>query len=69
MRISARNQLSGTITSVTKGTTTAHVTLELPGGQVVTAALTNDSVDGLHLAVGKPAVAVIKSGDVTIAVD
>ncbi|MGY2052009.1 TOBE domain-containing protein [Methylobacterium sp. JK268] len=69
MKISARNRLSGTIKSVTKGSTTAHVTVELPGGQVVTAAITNESVDELELAVGKPAQAIIKSSDVMIAVE
>jgi molybdopterin-binding protein len=68
MRISARNQLKGKITEVKKGTTTAHVKIDI-GGQVVTAAITNDSVDALQLAAGKPALAVIKASDVMVAVD
>ena len=69
MKISARNALSGTVKAVRKGTTTAHVTVELPGGQVVTAAITNESVDDLGLAPGKAAHVVVKSSDVMIAVD
>lgn len=69
MKISARNILSGTVVAVTKGATTAHVVLELSPGQRVTASITNEAVDDLGLAVGKPAKAVIKSSDVLVAVD
>jgi len=68
MRISARNVLKGTIVEVVKGATTAHVRLDV-GGSVVTAAITNEAVDELKLAVGGPAYAVVKSSDVMIAVD
>jgi molybdopterin-binding protein len=69
MRISARNVLKGRITDVVKGQTTAHVKIELPGGQVVTAAITNESVDALGLKAGGAAAAVIKASDVMVAVD
>jgi len=68
MRISARNVLKGTIVEVVKGATTAHVRLDV-GGSVVTAAITNEAVDELKLAVGGAAYAVVKSSDVMIAVD
>ena len=69
MKISARNILKGRIVALTKGATTAHVRLELAGGAVVTASITNEAVDELGLAVGHEASAVIKSSDVMIAVD
>jgi molybdopterin-binding protein len=69
MRISARNVLTGKVTSVVKGQTTAHVKIEIAGGQVVTAAITNESVDSLGLKVGATAAAVIKASDVMVAVD
>jgi molybdopterin-binding protein len=69
MKISARNQLKGKITEVKKGTTTAHVKIDIGGGATVTAAITNDSVDSLGLAAGKTAYAVIKASDVMVAVD
>ena len=69
MKISARNILSGTVVSVTKGVTTAHVVLEITPGLRVTASITNEAVDDLGLAAGKPAKAVIKSSDVLVAVD
>ncbi|MEN5081466.1 molybdopterin-binding protein [Bosea sp. TWI1241] len=68
MRISARNQLKGTVVEVVKGATTAHVRIDV-GGTVVTASITNAAVDELKLAVGQPAYAVIKASDVLVAID
>jgi molybdopterin-binding protein len=55
MKISARNKLRGTILEVTKGATTAHVRVDLGGGAVVTASITNEAVDELKLAKGQTA--------------
>ena len=68
MKISARNLLKGKIVSVTKGTTTAHVRLDI-GGTIVTASITNQAVDELQLKEGMRAYAVVKAIDVMIAVD
>ncbi|CAN7447915.1 TOBE domain-containing protein [Bosea sp. LjRoot237] len=68
MKISARNQLKGTITEIVKGATTAHVKLDV-GGTIVTSAITNAAVDELKLAVGHKAYAVVKASDVMIAID
>jgi molybdopterin-binding protein len=67
MKISARNSLEGTIKEVIKGATTAHVEVELKGGDIVTASITNEAVDDLGLVKGKKAYAVVKSSDVMIA--
>lgn len=69
MKLSARNVLKGKVVSVEKGATTAHVKIEIASGQVVTSAVTNESVDALGLKIGGEAYAVIKSSDVIIAVD
>ncbi|WP_438344864.1 TOBE domain-containing protein [Methylorubrum populi] len=69
MKLSARNVLKGKVVSVEKGATTAHVKIEIASGQVVTSAVTNESVDALGLKIGSEAYAVIKSSDVIIAVD
>jgi len=69
MKISARNQLKGTITEVAKGATTSHVRIDIGGGVVVTASITNEAVDELKLAKGKPAIAVIKASDVMVGTD
>jgi molybdopterin-binding protein len=68
MKLSARNQIKGTIKSVTKGQTTSHVQLEV-GGTIITASITNEAVDDLKLKPGQSAYAVIKASDVMIAVD
>jgi molybdopterin-binding protein len=68
MKISARNRLKGRIAEVKKGTTTAHVKIDV-GGQIVTAAITNEAVDELKLAAGQAAYAVIKASDVIVAID
>jgi molybdopterin-binding protein len=67
MKISARNQLKGNIVEIVKGATTAHVRIDI-NGTVVTAAITNESVDELKLKVGKEAYAVVKASDVMVAV-
>jgi len=69
MKISARNVLEGKIVEVVKGQTTAHVRIDIGGGKIVTASITNEAVDDLGLAVGKKAHAVIKASDVLVAVD
>ncbi len=69
MKISARNKLAGTVVEVVKGSTTAHVRIDIGGGKVVTAAITNEAVDELGLAAGGRATAVIKASDVLVAVD
>lgn len=68
MKLSARNQLKGKIVDVKKGTTTAHVRIDI-GGQTITAAITNDSVDELKLEKGKTAYAIIKATSVMVGTD
>ncbi|MFH8249517.1 molybdopterin-binding protein [Microbacterium sp. B2969] len=69
MKVSARNQLKGTVVDVTKGATTSHVRIDIGGGSVVTASITNEAVDELGLSVGSTAYAVIKASDVMVGVD
>lgn len=69
MKLSARNAMPGTIVSVTRGATTAHVKIEVAPGFVITASITNEAVDDLGLAVGKLATAIVKSSDVIVGVE
>jgi molybdopterin-binding protein len=69
MKISGRNLIAGKILDVKKGATTAHVTLEVAPGIVITSSITNEAVEELKLEKGKTAHALIKSSDVMIAVD
>jgi molybdopterin-binding protein len=66
MKLSARNQLTGKIVEVTKGATTSHVRVEVGGGAVITASITNEAVAELALQKGDAVFAVIKASDVMI---
>jgi molybdate transport system regulatory protein len=68
LKLSARNQLRGTVESVKRGAVNAEVSLVLEGGAVITAVVTNDSVDTLRLAEGGTAVAVFKASSVILGV-
>jgi len=69
MKLSARNQIKGKVVSVTKGATTSHVKIDIGGGTIVTASITNDAASELGLEAGKQAYAIVKASDVMIAVD
>lgn len=69
MKISARNQLSGTVKSVTEGAVMSEVVVALDGGQEVVAAITAESARSLGLAAGSKVVAIIKSTEVMVAVE
>jgi molybdopterin-binding protein len=70
MRLSTRNQLSGTITEVDLGAVMATVKVRLDGGdQIVTASITKDAAEELGLEVGNAATVLIKSTEVMIGVD
>jgi molybdopterin-binding protein len=68
MKISARNVFKGKVVDIVKGATTAHVRIDV-NGTIVTASITNESVDDLGLVKGMTASAVIKSSDVMVAVE
>ena len=67
-KVSARNQLKTTITQVTLGAVNAEVVMELRGGNLVTATVTNDSVETLGLVKGAAVTAIFKAGAVILAV-
>ncbi|MDT5130309.1 MAG: hypothetical protein QOH54_5953 [Mycobacterium sp.] len=70
MRLSMRNQLTGSITEVTPGAVMATVKVRLVGGdQVVTASITKDAAEDLGLQVGMAATVLIKSTEVAIGVE
>ncbi|WP_026958342.1 TOBE domain-containing protein [Aliagarivorans taiwanensis] len=68
MKLSARNQLTGTIKSIQEGAINDEIAIELSDGVVVTSIITKGSANSLDLKVGGTATAVIKASDVMIAV-
>jgi len=69
MVLSARNSLTGTVTSVNRDEIMAEVVVELPDGQTITSTITRASADRLDLAEGDEVAAVIKASDVMIDAD
>lgn len=67
-RLSARNQLQGSVTRIQKGAVNSEVVIGLAGGDSITATVTNDSIEDLSLAVGNTATAVFKAGSVILGV-
>jgi molybdopterin-binding protein len=70
MRLSTRNQLTGTITDVNIGSVMATVKVRLDGGdQVVTSSITKEAALELELAAGQAVTVFVKSTDVTIGIE
>jgi molybdopterin-binding protein len=69
MRLSARNQIKGTVADVKKGATTAHVRVDIGNGVVMTSSITNEAIDELGIKAGGKVTVVVKASDVMIAVD
>ncbi len=67
MKTSARNALRGVVTNVTAGAVNSEVTLGVADGVEIVSVVTRQSVEDLGLAVGKPAIALIKSSFVVLA--
>lgn len=67
MKLSARNKIEGTVTSITRGEATANVALDAGGVRLV-ASITVEAADELGLAEGSRVTAVIKASDVILAV-
>jgi molybdopterin-binding protein len=68
MRISARNQLRGTVKEITEGAAIANVELEVAGQRLV-ASVTVEAVRELGLQAGDDVTAIIKASDVLLATE
>jgi molybdopterin-binding protein len=68
-KVSARNCIAGTVSSVTKGAVNSEVIIAAQSGAQIAAIVTNESVDRLGLASGKAAMAIFKASSVIVGVD
>ena len=66
MKLSARNQLAGTVTSITKGEAIANVVVDVAGQRLVSS-ITVEAAGELELAEGSQVTAIIKASDVILA--
>ena len=69
MKLSARNQLSGTVVAIEKGAVNGIVAIEVAPGLVIPSSITNTSIEELGLTEGSEAVAVIKASSVMVGVE
>jgi molybdopterin-binding protein len=67
MQISARNQLTGTITEINVGAVTTTVKVGLAGGDTITSSITREAAEELGLAEGTEVTVVVKASDVLLA--
>jgi molybdopterin-binding protein len=68
MKLSARNQLTGTIVSIVRGPVTALVKIDV-GDQHISATLTTEAADDLELVEGKTVTAIFKASAVILGTD
>ena len=61
MKLSARNQLKGKVININKGAVNSIVTIDIGGGNIITATISCAAVEELGLEVGSDAYAVIKA--------
>jgi len=69
MKLSARNQLKGTVKSITPGVINCEVLIELASGVEIVAQISSTSVERLGLKPGSTAYAVIKADSVMVGID
>ena len=65
MKLSTRNQLSGTVTGVKLGTIMSEITVDI-GGQTIIATITRGSAEQLELAEGDQVTVLIKATEVML---
>jgi len=68
LKTSARNRLCGTVVRCQEGAVNGEVVIELPGGKLVVAIVTNESIHSLGLKIGVRACALIKASHIILAV-
>ena len=66
MKISARNQFAGTVTAISPGAVNGTVKVDIGGGHVVTASITEEAIADLGLAEGDSVTVLVKASDVLI---
>lgn len=66
MELSARNQLSGTVSAIKLGGVMAEIAVDLAGGQQIVSVITRTSAEHLQLKEGDQVTVIIKSTEVML---
>ncbi len=69
MKISARNQIAGTVKSVKKGPVSTEVVITIAGGSEIVSSITTTSAEKLKLKEGSKVFAIVKASEVMVGVD
>ena len=69
MKISARNQFKGKVVEIKEGAVNGIVSIDIGGGNVVSATISMAAVKDLGIEVGKDAYAIVKATSVMVGID
>jgi molybdopterin-binding protein len=69
MKISARNQIPGTVRMIKKGPVSTEVVIAIAGGNEVVSSITTTSAEKMNLREGSKVYAIIKASEVMVGVD
>ena len=66
MKLSARNQIKGTVIRITPGAVNGTVKVDIGGGNLVTASITEEAIAELALMEGDQVTVIVKASDVLV---
>jgi len=66
MKISARNQIPGTVVAIVPGAVNGSIKVDIGGGIIVTSNITEEAIADLGLAIGDSVTVIVKASDVLI---
>lgn len=69
MKISARNQVPGTVKIIKKGPVSTEVVISIAGGCEIASSITTYSAEKLNLREGSKVYAIVKASDVMVGID
>jgi len=69
MKLSARNQLKGTVTAIEEGAVNAIVKIDIGGGNKMASTISMDALKDLGIGVGSEVYAIVKATNVMVGID
>jgi molybdopterin-binding protein len=69
MKISARNQIPGTVRMIKKGPVSTEVVISIAGGDEIVSSITTTSAEKMNLHEGSKVYAIMKASEVMVGID
>jgi molybdopterin-binding protein len=69
MKISARNQIPGTVKMIKKGPVSTEVIISIAGGNEIVSSITTHSAEKLNLREGSKVYAIVKASEVMVGIN